>query len=167
MAGSLKLLLAAPLVAMLLSGCAVFSGFGSLSSRDCLARAMYFESNRSSEDGMLAVGTVVLNRVADRDYPHSVCGVVGQPKQFAPGVLRKAMKEKGSAARAYRVADRVLHGARHPTLGKNVKHFHTAGYSFSYDNMYYVLEAGGNAFYEKRKAGTFTNNPFKALAFLN
>jgi spore germination cell wall hydrolase CwlJ-like protein len=165
LAGSLKLLLAAPVLASLVSGCAIFSEFGSLSSRDCLARAMYFESNRSSEDGMLAVGTVVMNRVADKAYPQSVCGVVGQKNQFAPGVLSKPMSEKTSRARAYAVADRVLAGARHPTLGKNVKHFHTAGYSFPYNNMFYVLEAGGNNFYEKRKAGTFENNPFLALAY--
>ena len=138
--------------------------FGGLSSRDCLARAMYFESNRSSNDGMLAVGTVVMNRVADKAYPQSVCGVVGQKHQFAPGVLSKPMKEGSSKARAYATADQVLRGARHPNLGREVKHFHTAGYKFPYNNMYYVLEAGGNTFYEKRKAGTFSNNPFAELA---
>jgi spore germination cell wall hydrolase CwlJ-like protein len=126
---------------------------------------MYFESNRSSEDGMLAVGTVVMNRVADREYPKSVCGVVGQKNQFAPGVLSKKMTEKRSAALAYSVAEKVLRGARHHTLTDDVKHFHTAGYKFPYRNMYYVLEAGGNNFYEKRKAGTFTNDPFSMLAY--
>jgi len=164
LARSLKLLVAAPFLLSLVSGCATMSFFG-LSSRDCLARAMYFESNRSSEEGMLAVGTVVMNRVADKKYPHSVCGVVGQRNQFAPGVLSKPMTEKRSAALAYSVADKVLRGARHPTLGRDVKHFHTAGYRFSYNNMFYVLEAGGNNFYEKRKAGTFSNDPFSALAY--
>ncbi len=28
--------------------------------------------------------------------------------------------------------------------------FHAAGHRFPYDNMQYVLVAGGNAFYEKR-----------------
>ena len=40
-----------------------------------------------------------------------------------------------------------------------------AGYRFPYNNMFYILEAGGNNFYEKRKAGTFTNDPFAALAY--
>lgn len=162
MAAPFKLLLAASLLAGSLAGCAT-SPFGGLSSRDCLARAMYFESNRSSDAGMMAVGTVVMNRVADKEYPRSVCGVVGQKNQFAPGVLHKPMKEGTSKARAYAMADKVLHGARHPNLGRNVKHFHTAGYKFPYNNMYYVLEAGGNSFYEKRKAGTFSNNPFADL----
>lgn len=165
MAISFRLLIAAPLLLGLLGGCASLGGFGSLSSRDCLARAMYFESNRSSPDGMLAVGTVVMNRVADKAYPNSVCGVVGQKNQFAPGVLSKKMTEKKSAALAYSVADQVLRGKRHTTLTSDVKHFHTAGYKFPYNNMYYVLEAGGNNFYEKRKAGTFTNDPFSMLAY--
>ena len=159
-----RLLLAAPLLAGLLAGCASLP-FSGLSSRECLARAMYFESNRSSDEGMIAVGTVVMNRVADKAYPDSVCGVVGQKNQFAPGVLSKPMKEKASLQRAYRAADRVLGGMRHPTLSTAVKHFHTAGHSFPYRNMFYVLEAGGNSFYEKRKAGTFTNDPFAALAY--
>ncbi len=164
MAGSLRLLAAAILLASLVSGCNLLS-FGGFSSRDCLARAMYFESNRSSEDGMLAVGTVVMNRVGDASYPNTVCGVVGQKNQFAQGVLSKPMSEKTSRSRAYYMADKVLGGARHPTLSREVKHFHTAGYRFSYNNMYYVLEAGGNNFYEKRKAGTFTNDPFAQLAY--
>lgn len=139
-----------PLLATLsiLGGCAL-SSFGAHSSRECLMRAMYFESNRSNEEGMLAVGTVVMNRLADRRYPKTVCGVVGQKNQFAPGVMYKPMKEKRSVALAARVADAVLAGARHPGV-RRAQHFHTAGLRFPYDNMHYVLEAGGNEFYEKR-----------------
>ena len=143
-----KTLLALPFLVAALEGCAIFSPFAHLSPRDCLMRAMYFESNRSSEEGMFAVGTVVMNRVTDGHYPKSVCGVVGQKNQFAAGLLYKPMKEKRSAALAGRVADAVLAGARHPGA-RHAKHFHTAGLRFPYDNMHYVLEAGGNEFYEK------------------
>ncbi len=61
------------------------------SDRDCMARVMYFESIRSSDEGMLAVGTVVMNRVESNKYPNSVCAVVGQPNQFAPGALSRSM----------------------------------------------------------------------------
>ena len=98
---------------------------------------------------MYAVGTVVMNRLADHRYPKTLCAVVGQKNQFAPGVLYKPMKEKRSAALAARVADAVLGGARHPGV-RGALHFHTAGLRFPYDNMHYVLEAGGNEFYEKR-----------------
>ena len=36
-----------------------------MSAHECMARVMYFESNRTSEEGMVAVGTVGMNRVAD------------------------------------------------------------------------------------------------------
>lgn len=144
-----RVLCALAALALPLTGCAVLSPYAHLSPRECLARAMYFESNRSSEEGMYAVGTVVMNRLADPAYPKTVCAVVGQKNQFAPGVLHKPLKEKRSAALASRVADDVLGGARHPGV-RQAKHFHTAGLRFPYNNMHYVLEAGGNEFYEKR-----------------
>jgi len=151
-------LAAIPLLAALgLGGCATTSGGGMsyrhLSSRDCMARVMYFESNRSSPDGMIAVGTVVMNRVESGKYPQSVCGVVGQNNQFADGALYKKMSGK-SKDLAYAMADRVLDGERHPAVG-DAMFFHTYGYHYPYKNMHYVVVAGGNAFYEKRTPGTF------------
>lgn len=133
-----------------LGGCSFLGmnlGMAQLSEKECLMRAMYFESNRSSSEGMLAVGTVVMNRVHDARYPRSVCGVVGQKNQFAQGVLTRKMTDSG-AVLAAQVADQVLRGARHPGV-QNAQHFHTAGLRFPYNNMHYVLEAGGNEFYEK------------------
>jgi spore germination cell wall hydrolase CwlJ-like protein len=138
-----------------------FGAIAHLSPRDCLTRAMYFESNRSSEEGMLAVGTVVMNRVESGRYPHSVCGVVGQRGQFASGVLWKRMSPR-DLPRVERVADQVLAGARHPGVG-TAMFFHTAGYHFPYRNMHYVAVAGGNAFYEKRS--TRSAPPRAPLAF--
>ena len=133
------------------AGCALaprdFGGHWWMSSHECLARVMYFESNRSSDAGMLAVGTVVMNRVRSNKFPNTVCAVVGQPRQFAPGALDKPMNGPGRA-RAERMATAVLLGARHPGVGRAM-FFHTAGVQFPYHNMHYVLVAGGNAFYEK------------------
>ena len=127
-----------------LAGCAA----SMLSEHDCMTRVMYFESNRSSPEGMLAVGTTVMNRLEAPGYPKTVCGVVGQPRQFADGVLDKPMTPR-AAALAAEVADKVLAGERHPQVG-DAMFFHTAGYTFPYRNMHYVVVAGGNAFYEKR-----------------
>jgi hypothetical protein len=124
-----------------------------LSERECMARAMYFESNRSSPDGMLAVGTVVMNRVQSPRYPKSVCQVVGQRSQFADGVLSKPVSGR-SWTLALNAADRVLAGERHDEVG-GAMFFHTAGHTFPYRNMAYVASAGGNVFYEKRPPGTF------------
>ncbi|MBD8064742.1 cell wall hydrolase [Devosia sp. PTR5] len=118
-----------------------------MSEKECMMRAMYFESNRSSADGMLAVGTVVMNRLHDPRYPKTVCGVVGQKNQFADGVMNRKMTDSG-AVLASQMADAVLSGARHPGV-RDAQHFHTAGLRFPYNNMHYVLEAGGNEFYEK------------------
>lgn len=137
-------------VASTLGGCSLFGinfGTAQLSPKECLMRAMYFESNRSSAEGMLAVGTVVMNRLNDPRYPRSICGVVGQKNQFAQGVMTKRMTDSG-AVLASQMADQVLNGARHPGVGA-AQHFHTAGLRFPYNNMHYVLEAGGNEFYEK------------------
>jgi spore germination cell wall hydrolase CwlJ-like protein len=143
--------LALAVSASVLGGCSFLGlnfGMAQLSEKECLMRAMYFESNRSSSEGMLAVGTVVMNRQADPRYPKTVCGVVGQKNQFAQGVLTRKMTDSG-AVLASQMADQVLRGARHPGV-QNAQHFHTAGLRFPYNNMYYVLEAGGNEFYEKR-----------------
>ncbi len=46
---------------LVLSGCSMTRRH---SAQECMERAMYFESNRSSRDGLIAVGSVVMNRVA-------------------------------------------------------------------------------------------------------
>lgn len=116
--------------------------------RECMARAMFFESHRSSREGLIAVGSVVMNRVESDAYPNTICGVVGQRNQFAPGVMTREMNSK-ALPDVMAAADAVLAGERHP-LVQNAKFFHTAGLNFPYPNMHYVLQAGGNAFYEKR-----------------
>ena len=120
---------------------------GGARERECLMRAMYFESNRSSQDGLLAVGTVVMHRVASGHWGSSVCGVVGAPRQFAPGVLSRRMQ--GDTTDLANLADAILAGKRHPKLDKNVMFFHVAGMKFPYKNMRYVHVGGGNTFYFK------------------
>ncbi|MCJ7875019.1 cell wall hydrolase [Marinovum sp. 2_MG-2023] len=117
---------------------------------ECMSRAMYFESNRSSWDGMIAVGSVVMNRVKSDAFPNTVCGVVSQKNQFAPGVMSKPMTDRG-APLAQEAARAVLSGTRHPHVGI-AKFFHAAWYQANYNNMHYVVTTGGNAFYEKRRA---------------
>ena len=155
-------------VALSLAGCGHLGGIGqpALTERECMARVMYFESNRSSDDGMLAVGTVVMNRLESPKYPKSVCGVVGQPRQFADGALTNSLNKRHSSwARAERNADAVLSGERHAGVG-SAMFFHTHGYTYPYRNMHYVTLAGGNVFYEKRAPGTFTpRDPNTMLAY--
>ena len=116
--------------------------------RECLKRAMYFESERSSKNGFMAVGSVVMNRLTSGAYPGTICGVVSQEKQFAPGVMTRKMEEE-TAPELELAADAILRGERHPQV-KNAMFFHQSGLKFPYRNMHYVTVAGGNAFYEKR-----------------
>ena len=142
--------LALAVAGLVLSGLAACGTISTASNeRQCMARAMYFESVRSSDDGMLAVGTVVMNRAKSGKYPKTICGVVGQRNQFAPGVLSKPMTEGKSRERAERIAGQVLSGKRHRGVG-NAMFFHTAGRTYRFDNMHYVAIEGGNAFYERR-----------------
>ncbi|WP_417526097.1 cell wall hydrolase [Marinovum sp.] len=121
---------------------------------ECMTRAMYFESNRSSRDGMIAVGTVVMNRVNSPDFPNTVCGVVSQKNQFAPGVMTRRMTDRGLPL-AREAAREVLQGKRHPLISK-ARFFHAVSYVANFNNIHYVATAGGNAFYEKRKPALVT-----------
>ena len=147
MTSKLRIGLALGLVLALSSGCSLFRRH---TPQDCMERAMYFESNLSSRDGMIAVGSVVMNRVESGRYPNTVCGVVGQRGQFAPGIMSRRMNIK-TAPKVREAARSVLAGERYPMIG-NAMFFHAAGRRYSYDNMHYVLVTGGNAFYERRKS---------------
>ncbi len=136
---------------LVLAGC---STVGRQTELECMERAMYFESHRSSRDGLVAVGSVVMNRVESGQFPDTVCGVVGQKGQFASGVLSRKMNAK-DLPKVREAATAVLRGERHPMIGKAM-FFHSAKHRFSYDNMHYVLVTGGNAFYERRKKGQVT-----------
>ncbi|RUU80713.1 cell wall hydrolase [Mesorhizobium sp. M7A.F.Ca.MR.362.00.0.0] len=116
--------------------------------KECLERAMFFESNRSSRDGMIAVGTVVMNRLRSGNHGSTICEVVGERGQFAPGVMTRPMNSRAMPD-VEEAADAVLKGERKSKL-KNTMFFHTAGLRFPYKNMHYTMVAGGNAFYEKR-----------------
>lgn len=120
----------------------------SAKDRECLKRAMYFESKRTSRNGFMAVGTVVMNRLTSGAYPDTICGVVAQKNQFAPGVMTRAMDE-ATAPDLEGASEAILKGERHADV-KDAMFFHTNGLKFPYKNMSYVAVAGGNAFYEKR-----------------
>lgn len=49
-----------------------------------LAAIIYCEAGGEPYEGQLAVGTVVMNRVASSKYPNTVEGVITQPYQFSP-----------------------------------------------------------------------------------
>ena len=74
--------------------CAVFqSGSGPIASGDTyynsdsvywLSRIIYAESGNQSLEGKIAVGNVILNRVADSQFPNTIKDVIFQRNQFTP-----------------------------------------------------------------------------------
>lgn len=95
----------------------VTSGSGAIQSGDefynqedlfWLSRVIYRESGNQSLEGQMAVGNVVLNRVADPAFPDTVEGVLAQKNQFSTyksGVLRKTVPSESSTIAAKLVLD--------------------------------------------------------------
>lgn len=99
---------------------------------DCLTAAVYYEARSQSTDGQRAVAQVVLNRVRDRAFPNTVCGVVYQGSQRRTGcqfsftcdgsMLRP--REAGAWERARGVAEAALSGSVYAAVGAATS-FHT------------------------------------------
>ena len=99
---------------------------------DCLTAAVYYEARSQSVDGQRAVAQVVLNRVRDRAFPNTVCGVVYQGSQRRTGcqfsftcdgsMLRA--REPGAWDRARVIAEAALSGSVYAAVGAATS-FHT------------------------------------------
>ena len=80
--------------------------------QDCLASAVYFEARGEKIEGQLAVAEVVLNRVASKKYPNTICEVVEQPWQFsfvnATGKIPEADRSSKSWKKAVAISTIAL-----------------------------------------------------------
>ena len=96
----------------------------------CLRKALYFEARGETLKGQFAVAEVILNRVDNPRYPHSVCGVVNQGGRkgcqfsFHCDGIKDVMREKDAVDRAGRIAGLMLDGAPRE-LTDGATHFHT------------------------------------------
>ncbi len=52
--------------------------------RHCLALTLYWEAKHHGRDSMIAVGFVVLNRLHDDGFPHTICEVVRDGGETPP-----------------------------------------------------------------------------------
>ena len=85
-----------------------------------MALNMYHEARGEGRLGMLAVGWVVLNRMADKAYPSTVAGVVYQGCQFSWVCDRRSDRPRDAQAwqRALQLAAELLEQpGRDPTRG--------------------------------------------------
>jgi N-acetylmuramoyl-L-alanine amidase len=53
-------------------------------AQQCMALAMYWEARGEGVTGMVAVGSVIMNRVDSHEFPDSTCGVVRQGGETPP-----------------------------------------------------------------------------------
>lgn len=96
----------------------------------CLARTVYFESRGLPRKDQAAVAHVVLNRVAHRDYPDTICDVVTDGGPRAPCQFSwycdgrsDVPRHRGEYATSVDVARNVLAGdIDDPTDGSNMFH---------------------------------------------
>ena len=73
-----------------------------------------------SYEGMIAVGTVIMNRVGSAKFPNTIKEVIYQPGQFSPvrsGKLDKVL-QNGPMPSAYKAAKAVLGGERNQKVKK-------------------------------------------------
>ena len=99
---------------------------------DCLTAAVYYEARSEPVDGQRAVAQVVLNRVRDRAFPSSVCGVVYQGSQRSTGCQFSFTcdgslyrpREPAAWDRARDVAQAALDGSVYAPVGA-ATYYHT------------------------------------------
>ena len=97
------------------SGSEQSSSYGS-SDLDLLAAIIYHEAGNQSEEGKIAVGAVVLNRVNSGLFPNTISEVLYQAGQFTPASELAATIANGVPQSCYDAANAALAG-QDPTGG--------------------------------------------------
>jgi hypothetical protein len=69
----------------------------------CLALAMYWEAKDQGREGMLAVGSVVLNRMRHEEFPDAPCEVVREGGRRHPASSPGGATARGISRRSRRL----------------------------------------------------------------
>lgn len=110
------------------------------------ARVAYFESNKSSEEGLRAVVCVILNRVESSRWPNTLYDVVYQSGQFTV-VGGKSFLSTTIPEHVIAYANDVLNNGNRGKIGTNVVSFKADNGDTEWGERTYVGTFGGNAFY--------------------
>ena len=81
---------------------------------ELMSAIIFCEAGNQSYEGQLAVGSVIMNRVASSSFPNSISGVIYQSGQFSPvasGRFAQALAT-GAGRSCMSVAQEVLNGRR-------------------------------------------------------
>ena len=95
----------------------------------CLALNVYHEARGEGPEGMTAVGTVTLNRVAHPDWPDTVCEVVRQRSQFSWTRGNPPVTEPDAWRMAKIIATDLLLGEADEVLDHRALWYHTTAVS--------------------------------------
>ncbi|MCU6453613.1 cell wall hydrolase [Sphingomonas sp. A2-49] len=127
---------------------------------DCLTAAVYYEARSEATEGQRAVAQVVLNRVRDRAFPHSVCGVVYQGSNRRTGcqfsftcdgsMLRR--RDPYAWARARSVAEAALAGEVYAPVGGATFYHTSAILPWWASSLTRIGSVGAHIFYRWRGA---------------
>ncbi len=123
---------------------------------NCLAVAIYHEARGESIRGQFAVAEVILNRVASRQFPNSICGVVYQGARgqnggcqfsFACDGRSEAMPNRTAARKAQRISMLLSDGA-YSRLTQGALFFHTTSVNPSWSQRFeQTAQIGAHLFF--------------------
>lgn len=123
----------------------------------CLAQAIYYEARGEPLDGQIAVAEVVLNRVDNRAYPDTICGVTNQGVgsgracqfSYACDGVPERLASPGPRARAEKLAAIMLAG-RERSVTDGATHFHATYVNPSWSRKFVRTAAiGQHIFYRQ------------------
>jgi len=110
-----------------------------------LSRIIYAESGNQSLDGKIAVGNVVLNRVASPRFPNTVYEVIFQRNQFTPAMTGSI--NRTPSAESVIAAKLCLDGANTAGDALYFVNPNMSPYSWASRNRPYVATIGAHAFF--------------------
>ena len=130
----------------------------------CLAEAIYFEARGEALDGQEAVAEVILNRVASRRFPGTVCSVVNQGTgakfacqfTYTCDGMPERVTEPAAWARAGSVARRALDGATEARTG-GALFYHTRAVNPRWASSFFRTAAIGAHYFYTPEAALASN----------
>jgi hypothetical protein len=131
---------------------------------NCMATAIYFEARGESYRGQVAVGQVVMNRVAHKLYPDTICSVVYQNQSkrnacqfsFACDGIPERVYDKKAWVQAEEIAKGIAAGDLYLTEVGYATHYH-ANYVRPHwaPRMKKVTKIGLHVFYHFKRGWKF------------
>ena len=143
-----------------------------VAEKQCLAEAIYYEARSESRAGQKAVGEVILNRVASKHFPSTICDVVYQGSERRTGcqftftcdgsmdITPKGRHWKNSQD----MAELVMTSGFKP-LTNRATHYHTTAVKPVWsDKMRMTRRVGSHVFYRFAPRNYVPSSPTIAVA---